>query len=471
MNLLYEKARIGGRMFRFGGDGGDSDGGDSGDSTDSSSSSATNGHDSASDSYSGGYDSGGYDSGGNPAGGLSLGGYSNSFSGYSLMDGALSPGGLGLTASYSPVGLNASYGPGGYDSYGFTHGLQSVPGQIGITTQPGMSQQTANVIGALGRVGLTALIGGPFGAIAGRVAQGWAERNLPSSSYSFGVDGKPFSGGSTTSAGSAFGSSEGSGGGDNMNLTNLFSIFTNPNGSTGGSTVGSGAQTTSSGVPGGLFPSGYESDPYGYLAKSDVNREDYISNFKNTYGLLHDEVSRFNDPAYIQAQRDSRMAEVQQQADTGYLSSVRDLERRGLNPNSGAFAQLATNRALKTAMAKVSAAAASDKELRGAYMSGLGGLSSMNTDFGKVGLGWGQLGLDATRNKNMFNLQGAELGLKANGGPLDWARLELDKYRADKGLEGTKYSSDASNDVNWGALAAGSLLNNDRLIDSIIDWF
>lgn len=450
MNLLYEKTRLmGGRMFRSE---------ESDDSTDSSSASATNGHDSQSDSYGG--DSGSYN-----GGGFSTGSYGDRFSGYNLADGLGSIGGLGLTSTSSASGLNLGYAPSDSYSYSLADGLSVQPGQIGMTTQPGISADAASLLGMLGRFGISAALPGPFGALLGRAAQAYAEKNLPGSTYAWGVNGSPISGDVAASA--SFG---GSGSADytannglssgnttgNMQMNDLASLF---------SIFGAGAASPSYAAP------QYQDDPYGALGDAVNNRNTYASNFNDTYGLLRGQVMQFNDPAYMAAQRGQRMADVQQQSDAAYQSALRDRMRLGMNPNDGAFAAMAGQRAMQTALGKVKAASDSDKDLRSAYMTGLGGLSSMNTDFGKVGAAWGQLGLDATKAKNTFNLQSSDLGLKANGGTLDWAKLGMDKYRADKGLEGTKYGSDASNDVNWGALAAGSLLNNDKAWDAVSSWF
>ncbi len=223
-------------------------------------------------------------------------------------------------------------------------------------------------------------------------------------------------------------------------LPSLFSLFT-------------------SGAPAFSAPT-YQADPTGMMAESRSVMTGVNNNFNENYGLMRTQVQRLNDPAFLKAQRDARTADVQRQADASYGIAVRDMTRRGVNPNSGAFAALTNQRALQTALGKASAAATSDKDMRSAYMSGLSGLNGMNGEFGKLGLGYTQTALDANKTANNFGLQTADLNLKANGGGLDWARLGMDKYRADKGLEGTQYTSDAANDVDWGALAAGSLLNN-----------
>ena len=114
--------------------------------------------------------------------------------------------------------------------------------------------------------------------------------------------------------------------------------------------------------------------------------------------LLKD-VERFDSAEYKQQQVDSALADVGGQFDAAQEQSIRGMQRRGINPNSGAFAAMANQNSIAKAAAMASAAnktrqaaeqvGLSTKMQMYGGMKGLAGLGATNAGLATSGIGAG----------------------------------------------------------------------------------
>lgn len=114
--------------------------------------------------------------------------------------------------------------------------------------------------------------------------------------------------------------------------------------------------------------------------------------------LLKD-VERFDSTEYKQQQVDSALADVGSQFDSAQEQNIRGLQRRGVNPNSGAFASMANQNSMAKAAAMASAAnktrqaaeqvGLSTKMQMYGGMKGLAGLGATNAQIGISSMGMG----------------------------------------------------------------------------------
>lgn len=208
----------------------------------------------------------------------------------------------------------------------------------------------------------------------------------------------------------------------------------------------------------------FNADPSGLTARATAMADRYDREFAPYQRKMMNQVDQYGSEDYQASQRGIRMADVQQQADMGYQTALRDNLRMG-NPNGGRLAALQNQRAMATALGKVQAAASSDRDLRDTYIKGLGAVNSMGTDMAKTAQGWGQIGTDNAKIGATWGLGTGELGLKAREGDrnyaLNWGKLGIDKYGIDKGVQMNSDKIDAAKEDNWwdiGGAFLGSLI-------------
>lgn len=253
-------------------------------------------------------------------------------------------------------------------------------------------------------------------------------------------------------------------------LDTIFSSFNAPaapapsaGGSVGGVSYGGGysqgAQPAPTGPTGPTGPQsidigGYkvtatDLDKYGVMPKTAALYDSYLANSNDLYGRMDTEVNRLNSRGYIESERGRAVMGVQQQADNAYQQQMRNMGRMGVDPSSGRAMAMYNQNAMNTALAKVSAATQSDAALRSAYMTGLGGLNTMNNGRAAAAQQFGSIFNDYDKNAIANNYGMADAAAK--------------KYGADASVSSASASASASMH-NAGLTAASSRYDTDARI-------
>lgn len=221
----------------------------------------------------------------------------------------------------------------------------------------------------------------------------------------------------------------------------------------------------------------YNADPTGLVAQASGLAGQYAQQGQANYDEMRGLNKLYGSDDYRAQQRGRAMADVQQQADSAYQTAQRDQMRMGVNPASGRMAAMGNQRAMQTALGKVSAAANSDTTLRDTYAKGLASLQTANSDMAKSAQGWSAIGNDASKNNLAWGLGSSELGLQAatqnQNNTYNWGSLANQKYGIDRGVFNNAATiagaSDRQDSANLASLA-GLGLNSATKVDWSKFW-
>ena len=199
------------------------------------------------------------------------------------------------------------------------------------------------------------------------------------------------------------------------------------------------------------------------MKRNDARYWDTAVPFENA--LLED-VNRFDSQAYKDQQREQAMADVTQAFDSTREQTARGLQRKGVNPNSGAFAAMQNqtdiaqasalaNAANKTRLAADQVGLSTKMQMYGG-MRGLAGLGATNAQLGISSMGVGNQSAQGMTNSagSYLNANNAAMSTYSNANSSG-----INSYGGLYNGQVSAYNAEASNDpfaTVLGAAAGGA---------------
>ena len=196
------------------------------------------------------------------------------------------------------------------------------------------------------------------------------------------------------------------------------------------------------------------------MKRNDARYWDTAVPFENA--LLED-VNRFDSQAYKDQQREQAMADVTQAFDSTREQTARGLQRKGVNPNSGAFAAMQNqtdiaqasalaNAANKTRLAADQVGLSTKMQMYGG-MRGLAGLGATNAQLGISSMGVGNQSAQGMTNSagSYLNANNAAMSTYSNANSSG-----INSYGGLYNGQVSAYNAEASNDPFATALGAAA---------------